>query len=55
MYHGTRPEYADAIERYGFVRSRRVLGEGVYLRATLPRPLTIHSTCPTTTRKTVLS
>ena len=32
MYHGTRPDAADAIERYGFMRSKRgMLGEGVYL------------------------
>ena len=32
MYHGTRPKYADAIEKYGFLRSKNgMLGEGVYL------------------------
>ena len=32
MYHGTRPAAADAIERWGFSRSRDgMLGEGVYL------------------------
>ena len=32
MYHGTKPEAADQIERFGFIRSRDgMLGEGVYL------------------------
>jgi hypothetical protein len=32
MYHGTRPAAAEAIEKYGFGRSRDgMLGEGVYL------------------------
>ena len=47
MYHGTRPEAALEIERYGFCRSKDgMLGEGVYLSRDVTKasyyPLDVH-------------